>query len=125
MQYDVATPKEYIEALEEDWRKEKLLQIRELLLSKEHGLEEVIEYKMLGYKGKGEHLFSLNAQQNYVSFYVGDTKKVDPNGELLKGASLGKGCIRFKKTLALSDTRIDEFISRAVQLWREGEDIGC
>lgn len=31
MQYDAATPEEYMSLLEEDWRKEKLIEIRDML----------------------------------------------------------------------------------------------
>lgn len=125
MQYEVSTPKEYIAALADDWRKEKLQFLRETIKKTAPDLIEGINYKMLSYAdGKGV-VFHLNAQKNYVSFYVGDAKKVDPSGELLKGIDVGKGCLRFKKSVDVSSTRIDEFISCSVQLWQEGVDIGC
>lgn len=74
----------------------------------------------------GEHqLFHLNAQKNYVSFYCGDTKKVDPQGELLRGLNLGKGCIRFTKTIVVADTKIEKFIRQAINLHNAGHNIGC
>ena len=125
MQYDVKTPEEYIEALEEDWRLEKLEYLRQLIKSKGPQFKEKIDYKMLSYSDDQGTIFYLNAQKNYVSLYVGDAKKVDPDGSLLKGIDVGKGCIRFKKSVAILDTRIDEFVERAVTLWNEGVDIGC
>ena len=125
MQYDVKTPEEYIEALEEDWRLEKLEYLRQLIKSKGPQFKEKIDYKMLSYSDDQGTIFYLNAQKNYVSLYVGDAKKVDPDGSLLKGIDVGKGCIRFKKSVAILDTRIDEFVVRAVTLWNEGVDIGC
>ena len=50
---------------------------------------------------------------------------IDPDGELLRGLDMGKGCIRFKKSTSVSESRIDEFIGRAVTLWDRGADIGC
>jgi hypothetical protein len=47
MQYDVETPSEYLTALEEDWRKEKLLDIRDIIFSKAPEIVEIIECKML------------------------------------------------------------------------------
>ena len=123
MQYDVQTPTEYIEALEQDWRKEKLEAIRELLQAKAPELTEGIRYKMLSY-GK-EPVFCLNAQKNYVSLYVGDIKKIDPDGNLLEGLNMGKGCIRFTKTIKVEDTNIGEFIERTFNLWKQGVDVGC
>ena len=125
MQYDVKTPAEYMAALEDDWRREKVEQIRAIIKEKAPDITEGINYKMLSY-GEGENIvFHLNAQKSYVSFYVGDTKKIDPTGELLEGINCGKGCLRFKKRQAIGDTRLDEFIAKTVELWRAGEDVYC
>lgn len=125
MQYDAKSPSEYLEALDEDWRKEKLQELRELILRQDSAIQETISYKMLCFKVNGSELFHLNAQMAYVSLYCGNTKKIDPDGELLKGLSIGKGCIRFTKTSEVSKTRIKEFINRAVLLLMEGRDLGC
>jgi uncharacterized protein YdhG (YjbR/CyaY superfamily) len=47
MQYDASTPTEYLQLLEPDWRKDKLLEIRTLI--KKHGpeLKEGIRYGAL------------------------------------------------------------------------------
>ncbi|GAB5524151.1 MAG: hypothetical protein Roseis2KO_20230 [Roseivirga sp.] len=68
MEYDVNTPAEYLEALDEDWRKEKLLELRELIFEKAPDLNEGISYKMLCYKDERGVPFHLNAQRGYVSF---------------------------------------------------------
>lgn len=125
MLYDAKTPSEYMEMLEDDWRKEKLQQIRRMILSSGPDLDEVISYKMLGYKDERGIVFHLNAQKDYVSFYVGDAKKVDPEGRYIKGIDMGKGCLRFKKSLSVFDTQIDKFIEIALKKWRAGEDIDC
>ena len=125
MQYDVKTPSEYLRNLEDDWRKEKIERLRELILSKAPEIIEGIEYKMLCYGDGKKTAFHLNAQKNYVSLYVGNTKKIDKNGELLKGLDIGKGCIRFKKSISIKDTRIDEFIERTVRYLRNDQDIDC
>ena len=125
MQYNAQTPVEYIDVLEEDWRKEKLLQIRDIILDKAHDFKERIHYKMLCYTDENGDLFHLNAQKNYVSLYVGDASKIDTDGSLLKGLNLGKGCIRFKKSVDINTTKIDTFIEKAVGLWKDGVDVGC
>ncbi len=125
MLYDVKTPEEYHKALETDWRKEKLLELREMILSSSPDLVEGIRYKMLSFGDADQVVFQLNAQKNYVSLYIGDTKKVDPSGELLKGIDKGKGCLRFKKSTVVAETRIDEFIAKTIELWKAGEDIDC
>ena len=80
---------------------------------------------MLGYAVGDTYAFHLNAQRAYVSLYVGNASKIDPNGELLEGLNVGKGCIRFYKANDVAKTRIDEFIARAFEMWRAGEDIDC
>ena len=125
MQYEVDTPQQYLDQLADDWRKQTLLQIRALIQSHGQVLDEVIQYKMLGYL-KGEILvFSLNAQKQYVSLYVGDHRKIDATGELLEDLNVGKGCIRFSKTVHVSQTKIEGFILKTIQLAEQGEDIGC
>ena len=125
MQYDVGTPEEYLEKLEPDWRKEKLLALRQLIRSAAPGAVEAIHYKMLGYHENEDYLFHLNAQRGYVSLYVGNVETVDPRGELLKNVSLGKGCIRFKKSVKLEETGVEAFLSRYMELREAGKDLGC
>ena len=125
MLYDVKTPKEYMESLDLDWRKEKLQELRDIILKQNAKITESINYKMLHFKLNDLGLFHLNAQKGYVSLYCGNTKKVDPDGKLLEGLNHGKGCIRFTKSKDVSKTRIDEFIVQAVSLLKSGADLGC
>lgn len=125
MQYDAESPTQYLDRLEEDWRKEKLMKIREMILSTDPELKEEIEYKMLAFGNGDSNLFHLNAQKAYVSLYVGNISKIDESGELLDGLNTGKGCIRFSKSVEPSETKIDAFIERAVRIWKEGGDTSC
>jgi hypothetical protein len=125
MQYDVSTPDEYLKALEQDWRRDTLLRLRDLIQSSAPGWEETIRYKMLSYDDERGAVFALNAQKGYVSFYVGNAEKVDPSSELLRGLNCGKGCIRFKKSVKVADTRIHEFIAQAVAMRQQGDDFDC
>jgi uncharacterized protein YdhG (YjbR/CyaY superfamily) len=125
MQYAAETPQDYLEQLDDDWRRQKVLELRDLITSTEPSIKEHMHYKMLGYALDDEFVFHLNAQRNYVSLYVGDATKIDPEGELLKGLSVGKGCVRFSKTKSVEDSRIAEFIQQAVSLKMSGEDLEC
>ena len=125
MQYDVQTPEEYLRVLEHDWRRDTLLALRELIRQNAPELRETIAYKMLAYEDERGAVFALNAQKGYVSFYVGNADKVDPSGELLGNLDCGKGCIRFKKSVKVTDTAIGTFISRAAAIRRQGGDIDC
>jgi uncharacterized protein YdhG (YjbR/CyaY superfamily) len=125
MQYDVKTPDEYLNALENDWRKEKLLEVRDLLQKNGQELKEGIQYKMLSYEYEGHLIFSLNAQRNYVSLYVGNVDKVEDAREELQEFNIGKGCIRIKKSLDLKATKLDKFIGRTMDIHRQGGDTDC
>jgi len=125
MQYNASTPAEYLDQLPNDWRKAKLLHIRDWI--KQHAPEanEFIDYKMLAYGSEQAGLFHLNAQKNYVSLYVGDTTKIDESGALLEGLDCGKGCIRIKKSVDVANTQLELFIKKAIALWKLEVDLGC
>lgn len=125
MQYKAKTPTEYLVNLEPDWRKAKLNQIRDLILKYSSDLKEDIEYKMLAYSKNDKPIFHLNAQKNYVSLYVGTIKKVENGEELLKDFDLGKGCIRIKKSINISETQLEAFIKKTIQFWNQGDNTDC
>ncbi len=125
MQYEVNTPTEYMDTIENDWRKEKIVELRAMIKAKVPGVNEGINYKMLSYRQGEEIIFHLNAQKKYVCLYVGNITKIDPNGVLLNGLNLGKGCIRFKKSDSIHRTRVDEFIEEVAKIWKQGGDISC
>ncbi|MEO1226298.1 MAG: DUF1801 domain-containing protein [Pseudomonadota bacterium] len=125
MQYNVATPQDYLDALDADWRRDRLQTLRGIILDRAPALEEVISHKMLGYRDKRGVAFHLNAQKGYVSLYVGDIAKIDTDGALLKGIDCGKSCARFKKSNPIDTAKITALVDRAVDLWRQGADTGC
>lgn len=125
MQYNVRTPQEYLDALEDDWRREKLLALREIIRACGPELVEGIDYGMLSYRSGDEIILGLNAQKHYVSMYVGDIRKIDPDGTLLAGLNVGKGCIRFSKTTSVSAPGIRAFVQRTIDMARRGEDLSC
>ena len=125
MQYNAKTPADYFDMLEPDWRKEKLQQVRELIFKIAPELKEGIEYKMLSYRNESQSIFHLNAQKAYVGLYVGTIDKVKNARELLKDFDMGKGCIRIKKSVNISETDLEEFIQKAVDLYRDGGEMDC
>lgn len=125
MQYDAKTAEEYLEMLEEDWRKEKLLMIRQIILDYTPEMEEVIRYKMLNYGKDDDYVFALNAQKHYVSLYVGNIEKIDNAETLLEGYNYGKGCIRVRKTINIEETGLEQFIQKTIDMWRAGQDTSC
>ncbi|MEK5428822.1 iron chaperone [Cytobacillus sp. FSL R7-0680] len=125
MQYDAKNSEEYLELLEDDWRKEKLLAVRQMIFAYAPEFDEVIRYKMLNYGKDGTYVFALNAQKHYVSLYVGTIDKVENAETLLTGYNYGKGCIRIKKTIKMEDTGLEQFIHKTVDMWRAGENTDC
>lgn len=125
MQYDVNTPEQYVAALEDDWRKEKLLLLRQQIITIAPETEVSINYKMLCFQINGTVMCHLNAQKNTVSLYVGNILKVDPSGQLLAGHNLGKGCIRLSKTKSITDENFMSFLQNMVTMSRNGEDLSC
>ena len=110
------TPQAYLDLLAADWRKDKLHQIRALILAQDPDITESISYNMLAFQLHSAPLFHLNAQKTYVSLYCNDISKIDPDGELLAGLNVGKGCIRFTQTKSIAETKIDDYIKQTVLL---------
>jgi len=125
MQYEADSPKAYIEMLEDDWRKESLLEIREYILGSSKKIREGIEYKMLVFEDQLGSIFHLNAQKNYVGLYIGDISKIDSGSDYLKDMDCGKGCIRIKKTYAFKDSNLQLFIDKAISMHQMGMEHGC
>ena len=116
MQYDVHTVSEYISVLEDDWRKELLLEIREYILASAKDIREGIEYKMLLFEDSIGSIFHLNAQKHFVGLYIGNISKIDSGSDYLKDMDCGKGCIRIKKNFIFRDSNLQKFIDKAISM---------
>lgn len=125
MQYKAKNPEEYLNKLDDDWRKVQLMLVRAMILDSDGDLKEDIEYKMLSYKKNGESLFHLNAQRNYVSLYVGNIDKIAEARQWLRDFDMGKGCIRVSKNNDLQNTGLQKFIHAVIAQWSAGVDTRC
>ena len=125
MLYKAKTPSEYLKTIDNDWRKDKLIEVRELIKKNGPDLKEEIRYKMLSYEYDEKVVFNLNAQKSYVSLYVGNVEKVENAKDLLKEFNIGKGCIRIKKSIDLSKTNIEKFIKETINIWKNGGNTDC
>ena len=96
MQYDAETPDEYLRLIDDDWRRERLLAIREMMLAMP-GVEEGIGYKMLQYRRGGDVFAHLNAQKGFVGVYLGELERIDPGAALRGKMNCGKSCLRVRK----------------------------
>ena len=104
MQYDADTPEEYLALLDDDWRRERLLAIREMFLNVP-GVEEGIGYKMLAYQRGTDTFAHLNAQKAFVGVYLGDLERLDPGSKIRGKMSCGKSCVRVRKSDDLAAVR--------------------
>lgn len=118
------SPSEYLAVIEDDWRREKLFALREVIFDVAPDWPEVIHYKMLGYGPEGDPTMHVNVQKARVCLYVGDIAKVDPSGELLAGMDMGKGCVRFRRKDDVGGN-VRVFLERYVAMKRDGVDVGC
>ncbi len=125
MQYQATTPTEYLQKLQDDWRKVQVENVRKMIRQVWPEAKEDIEYSMLCYGDGSKNIFHLNAQKAYVALYVGDIDKVENSETLLEGFDTGKGCIRIKKTLKLSETGLSDFISQVIKLHQAGGNTDC
>ena len=76
-------------------RREHLTRLRALCLEILNGYEEVMDYGMPGYKKNGTGEVGFASQKNYISLYILKEDVIQANRALLKGLSVGKGCIRY------------------------------
>lgn len=127
MLYDVETPEAYLAAIDDDWRKAHLLALRDLILTSFPEGKEIINYKMLAYQHPSEDdmVFHLNAQRRHVGLYVGRIENGDPDGTLLDGLDMGKGCVRFKRSDDPQSEGVRIFIDNMSRAARNAEDVGC
>lgn len=115
MQYDVSSPTQYFDVLDNDWRKNRIMEIRDMIIGYAPQLEEKIAYCMLAY---GD-IFGLNAQKHFVALYVDNISSIPDSKEMLASFDCGKGCIRIRKSLNPSQTRLQEFIHRVIDIEKQ------
>lgn len=125
MLYEAETPEQYWDQLEDDWRRAKMLEVKSLIRHSAPDIEEVISYKMLGFRLGGETVFHLNAQRQHVGLYVGHIASIDPDGEMLSGFAVGKGCIRIRKTSPVKGSGLEGFIAATISRARSGDVPRC
>ena len=111
MIHEAATPKEYLSVLDDDWRKQRLLDIRDVFLSVPDA-GEGMKYQMLHYSVGDVSLGILNAQKGYVAIYMDDLAAFDPDGSLRDGLDCGKSCVRVKKRTDMA--KVGALIARRV-----------
>lgn len=121
MQSQVADVPGYLKEVPAD-RAEALGRLRQLCLEVLVGYQESMRYGMPCYtrQGAAEPEIAFASQKNYISLYVLKQEVVQANKELLKGASLGKGCIRYSKP---SRINFDVVRKMLVESYKSGAEV--
>lgn len=126
---EAKTPEEYITKIDEP-RKSEIIKLHELIRKNAPKLEPFIISGMIGY-GKYRYKYAsgregdwctlaLASQKNYISVYVcvmnGEHYLAEDYKSKLPKASIGKSCIRFKKTADIDLEALKELINQAASL---------
>ena len=78
-------------------RQPALKRLRSLCNEVLKGYDEGMDYGMPVYKRNGTAEVAFASQKQYISLYVLKTDVVNAHREALRGCSVGKGCIRFRR----------------------------
>jgi uncharacterized protein YdhG (YjbR/CyaY superfamily) len=96
MQSKATTVDQYLEEVPAK-RAAALRELRELCLTALDGYTESMVYGMPSYTKNGEVEVAFASQKKYISFYILKKPVLDQYRDQLKGANVGKGCIRYTK----------------------------
>jgi len=96
MQSDAVSVEEYI-AQAPEARRAALEVLRRLCREELPGFAEEMRYGMPSYIRNQVVEISFASQKHYISLYVLRQAALRANGERLRGLSVGKGCIRFRR----------------------------
>jgi hypothetical protein len=78
------------------------------------GIEESLKSKMPYYEYHGM-LCAFASQKNYMSFYILNGEVVEKHRDLLRGLSVGKGCIRFRRLSEIGEGTIRKLLHAAAE----------
>ena len=97
MQSDASTVTEYLDEVPEE-RLTALTKIRELCQQHLAEFEESMQYGMPSYSRAGTVEVAFASQKNNISLYILRTDVLNPYRDQFPASSIGKGCIRYRKT---------------------------
>lgn len=92
-------------------RREILTQIRNTFLKNLRGYEECMEYGGPCYKKNGKIEAGFMSQVRSINIYILKQDVMKKNKDLLKGLSVGKGCIRFPNPQKIDLNLVTKLIS--------------
>ena|SRR5581483_10441631 len=104
----------YIAEVPEE-RRPTIEKLRTLCRRTLKGYDEAIEYGMPCYKRGGAAEVAFASQKQYVALYVMKKDVVDEFRGALPAASIGKGCIRFKKPAEMDFGVLEQLLRRTAE----------
>ena len=96
-------------------RRPCLIRLRKLCLDTLAGYEEGMDYGMPCYKREGVAEVAFASQKSYISLHVNIDSVVKANRELLKGLSVGKGCIRYSRPEKVDFSVVQKLLSNTLE----------
>jgi uncharacterized protein YdhG (YjbR/CyaY superfamily) len=121
VQSKAKTVEGYLAELPEE-RRAVVALLRGLILKSVPGAKEGMQYGMPCYS-LGAVLCAVAAQKGHYSLYVSDAKAVNRFRSQLGKLSVGKGCIRFRKTEELPLDVLSQILSTAAERRRSGKTV--
>lgn len=76
------------------------------------GYEECMEFGMPAYRRNGAVEVGFASQKQYIALYIMKKDVVDEFREALAAASIGKGCIRFKRPEQIDFAVVQQLLRR-------------
>ena len=122
MKYDVETVAEYLGELAPE-RREALETLRGVVFQVAPEAAEALRYGMPAYDVGERELCLIASQKQYVSLYL-DPTILDKHRDDLKGLSLGKSCVRFRKLDQLPLETIERMLRDAADDREENDGEG-
>lgn len=111
MQSTAATVSAYLQEVPDD-RRECLTALRNLCLKVLEGYEESMNYQMPSYKRNGVVEVAFASQKNYISLYILREDVVAAHRDLLVGARVGKGCIKYTKPDKINFAVVEQLLAQ-------------
>ncbi len=102
----------YLEELPAE-RRQAIAALRQMIRAEAPEARETMQYGLPTYTLRGEPLYALASQKNYLALYVSQTDLVADYQARLGKIDCGKSCIRFKRLEDLCLESVSELLAAA------------
>ena len=119
MQSKVTTIDAYLDEAPAE-RRAALERLRALAHAIHPGVDECIDYGMPVFKRDGVMRVAFASQKNYIALYGLGADTIERHRAALKGADLGKGCVRYRKPDTIDFALVETMMIEARDSGRAG-----